>query len=604
MFQAKSASYTTSLDTDLPLDYMWSLVADTNRLGQIANLPAFERIIPERSLRTLIHSHFFGVPISWHEYPYEWIEQQFYVAERSFIWPVPVKLIQMGLRLEPLSETRTRLHVWLNLQTNGLGKHAALWFCRLWLLPRIRKAYQELVQYDPNALTPPPLLRRPTVNNKRLMRAAEQLRNEFRVDPHLVAHFLAYLNNADDASVSTIQPFALADAWRASRLDVLRMLLYATRVGMVELKWDVVCPSCRGTAIRANTLAYLGNDAHCAACDLHYDINLDEVVEIRFNVHPELRRAKYAPYCIGGPNLAQHVIAQLWVAANSSKEFTVNLKAGDYSVRPFTSQEHTHLQVATGSGAKTCDITFLAKDIIIDQTELKAGEVQFTWHNQTDQNMLVVLEQEQWQRQSASAALVTALSEFRQLFTSEVLAPGIGVAVNNLTFLFSDLKDSTMLYDMIGDAPAYTRVRDHFEIMNEILARRQGALVKTIGDAIMAVFADAEHAMQACLDIQREFTIGRLAKGEPALKIKLGLHRGPCIAVNANEILDYFGSTVNIAARVQNAAIGGDIVITPEILSAPGVRDLLEQENIDCETFERELKGFSQLFTLHRIWVK
>jgi len=73
--------------------------------------------------------------------------------------------------------------------------------------------------------------------------------------------------------------------------------------------------------------------------------------------------------------------------------------------------------------------------------------------------------------------------------------------------------------------------------------------------------------------------------------------------VNANELLDYFGSTVNIAARVQNESIGGDIVVTPEILGDPGVRRILERESPQIETFERELKGFTQAFTLSRLWV-
>jgi class 3 adenylate cyclase len=119
----------------------------------------------------------------------------------------------------------------------------------------------------------------------------------------------------------------------------------------------------------------------------------------------------------------------------------------------------------------------------------------------------------------------------------------------------------------------------------------------------MAVFPMVQDAMQASLEIQREFTAGEIARGNPALKVKLGLHRGPCIAVNANDLLDYFGSTVNIAARVQNASVGGDIVVTPEVLHDPEVARVLEQADPSIEMFERELKGFSQSFTLYRLWV-
>ena len=119
----------------------------------------------------------------------------------------------------------------------------------------------------------------------------------------------------------------------------------------------------------------------------------------------------------------------------------------------------------------------------------------------------------------------------------------------------------------------------------------------------MAVFPSAEDAIEAGIAIQREFTEGQIARGDPPLRVKLGLHRGPCIAVNANELLDYFGSTVNIAARVQNESVGGDIVVTPEILSDPGVRQVLARERPAIETFQRSLKGFAQTFELSRVRV-
>src|SRR5262245_65548364 len=137
--------------------------------------------------------------------------------------------------------------------------------------------------------------------------------------------------------------------------------------------------------------------------------------------------------------------------------------------------------------------------------------------------------------------------------------------------------------------------------MSVIIGRCRGALVKTIGDAVMAVFPSSEDAIEASLEIQHEFTEGAIAQGDPALHVKIGLHRGPCIAVNANDLLDYFGSTVNIAARVQSESVGGDIVMTNEILGDPGVQQIFEREALEVESFERALKGVSHAFTLLRL---
>ena len=180
-----------------------------------------------------------------------------------------------------------------------------------------------------------------------------------------------------------------------------------------------------------------------------------------------------------------------------------------------------------------------------------------------------------------------------------MLAPGIGVAIRNLTFLFSDLKGSTMLYDTIGDSPAYARVRDHFDVMKAIIARWRGALVKTIGDAVMAVFPSAEGAVEASLAIQREFTAGQIARGDPALHVKLGLHRGPCIAVNANDLLDYFGSTVNIAARVQSLADADDIFVSEDVFEADGVQAELDRLIIEPQV--AKLRGIHEEVRVFRI---
>ncbi len=159
------------------------------------------------------------------------------------------------------------------------------------------------------------------------------------------------------------------------------------------------------------------------------------------------------------------------------------------------------------------------------------------------------------------------------------------------------------MYEQIGDTPACARVRDHFAVMSAIIGKHNGSLVKTIGDAVMAVFASTRSAVAAALEIQREFTLGEIARGNPALRIKLGMHTGPCIAVNANNLLDYFGSTVNIAARVQNESIGGDIVLTDTLIDDPALRPLVEQEGVILESFERELRGLSQRFRLICVWV-
>ena len=213
--------------------------------------------------------------------------------------------------------------------------------------------------------------------------------------------------------------------------------------------------------------------------------------------------------------------------------------------------------------------------------------------------LLLIVEQAAWGTDGVSAALVTSLQEFRHLFAAQVLAPGVGVAVRSLTVLFSDLKDSTALYERVGDSAAYVRVRDHVAVLQAVIADHRGALVKTIGDAVMAVFSVSSDAVAAGLAIHTQIAAYNTDPNHDPLCVKLGLHCGPCIAINANGVLDYFGSTVNIAARVQGISAGDDLILTAAVAQDAGVAALLAAQPMD--SFSTTLKGLAQVFTLYRV---
>jgi class 3 adenylate cyclase len=157
------------------------------------------------------------------------------------------------------------------------------------------------------------------------------------------------------------------------------------------------------------------------------------------------------------------------------------------------------------------------------------------------------------------------------------------------------------LYRQIGDATAFGRVMNHFDVLKEVIAEEEGALVKTIGDAVMAVFREPACALKAMLRAQQ-----RLASppaGMEPLTLKAGIHVGPCIAVTLNERLDYFGSTVNLAARLEGHSTGGDVVISNAVYADPAVRELLSRpEGFVATRFEIPLKGFdNEKFELWRV---
>jgi class 3 adenylate cyclase len=196
------------------------------------------------------------------------------------------------------------------------------------------------------------------------------------------------------------------------------------------------------------------------------------------------------------------------------------------------------------------------------------------------------------------------MQAFRDLFADAVLRPGDQVEIRRIALMFTDIRGSSALYNRVGDARAYGWVREHYAVLTRAVRHHDGAVVKTIGDAVMAAFCNPADGLAAALEIRdriAEFDRGLAAEtgGTATIQVKIGLHCGPCIAVTLNDRLDYFGRTVNLAARLQGESRGGDIVLSDAMASEPAVRARLTELAAAAEN--AAVKGFSEMVALHRI---
>ena len=291
------------------------------------------------------------------------------------------------------------------------------------------------------------------------------------------------------------------------------------------------------------------------------------------------------------------MVAQQLLPARSERELTIALEAGNYRFRAL---ELPGEQPVTVSNAGSNSAVTISNEGW-PREELTLGtRPTLNIKNETDAEQLLILERLAWGDQAATAAEVTALQIFRDLFSSEALRPGEQISVGTLTILFTDLRNSTKLYREIGDATAFGRVMNHFDVLRKVIAEADGALVKTIGDAVMAVFRRPVAALQAMLSAQE--LLAAPPAGVAPLTLKAGVHSGPCIAVTLNDRLDYFGSTVNMAARLECLSTGNDVIISRALYEDPEVRALMAEENLEATPFDVLLKGFEEeRFELWRV---
>src|SRR6185312_4346645 len=218
------------------------------------------------------------------------------------------------------------------------------------------------------------------------------------------------------------------------------------------------------------------------------------------------------------------------------------------------------------------------------------GQIPFT--NEADFELAALIEDRRWASEALTAPEVLSLQAFRDLFAEATLRPGDEAAVGQVTLLFSDLRGSTALYERVGDAVAFNIVRDHFAFLATIVRDHNGAVVKTIGDAVMASFGDPADAVKAGMAMQARIAGFNHERGAGELVLKIGIHVGASVMVSLNERLDYFGSTVNMAARLQGQSEGGDIVLSRAVADDPAVKPLLADVPAHLESVT--LKGFAE----------
>lgn len=181
---------------------------------------------------------------------------------------------------------------------------------------------------------------------------------------------------------------------------------------------------------------------------------------------------------------------------------------------------------------------------------------------------------------------------FRELFGEQVLSTQESLAVETATFLFTDIKGSTQMYSDLGDAKSYDVVREHFKILFAAIARNNGIVVKTIGDAVMGSFLKPLDAFNAALEAHREFASRELSLAGH-LKIKMGIHSGSAIVVNLNNAVDYFGNSVNLAARVQGSVKNHEVSFTKRVLDDGAVYAFLKSKRARLRHKAEHFKGIN-----------
>ncbi|MGQ0676795.1 MAG: adenylate/guanylate cyclase domain-containing protein [Rhodospirillales bacterium] len=562
---------------DAPPPPVWTAMADTARFNEAAGLPKHaivETPRPDGSVEYVAKARKGPFALEWREHPVNWVHEKWFEHRRSFL-KGPIKTLCATLRLSPDGKGTRGDYAVEATAANPLG---AL-ILATGFFPAIGKTFGKLAREadefakghraQPFEAPPPALAPGAAERAAAIAAAIEKTPHGHGLAKRLADHVMA----APEVDLWTIRPLELARRWNVPQRDAIELCLQAVRSGLLELRWDILCPRCRVAKSQSGGLDALPKGAHCGTCNIDYDRDFSRNVEASFHPAPSLRPIAGGEYCLFGPMSTPHIKVHVTVPAGASRAIGAGLPFGRYRLRTLEPGPKANLRWKQGG--------FPA--VVVDESGVHAGAPSapgtIDLINRTGRERTFIVEDRAWVRDALTADRVTTLQAFRDLFSDEALRPGDDVAVGSVTLMFTDLRGSTALYREMGDAGAFHLVRAHFAFLAETVRAHDGAIVKTIGDAVMAAFAKPADAVAAALAVQRkvaDFNREHAKRGAgEGIVIKLGAHCGACICVTLNGRIDYFGGTVNMAARLQGQSRGGDIVLSQDVAADPEAMKLV-----------------------------
>ncbi len=580
-------------------EQLWPFISNTDRINHAIGLPAVTyttRQDPIHGTQRFAETKVLGMQIRWQEHPYEWIEGRRFSVLREFThgpfyWFVNV------VELQPLAGGGTRVVQTLTVAPrNWLGKQVA----RLQLGKKSKtgfgRAYRQIDSFIAQSASAradrDPYLARTELRpgqRQKLRERLDQLRTK-NLDPTVIDALGQFLEHASDLEVARIRPLAIATRFQLDADQVVNACLEGTRLGVFNLLWDIMCPSCRIPADIQETLSAIKDHGYCEACNLKYSVDLGESVELIFRIHPELREVTTATYCIGGPAWSRHVVAQVRVAAGERFACELSLPEGGYRVRGPQLPFAIELRVGYATGLSRIELS-LARPPAELRKLLSVGTQVLHLCNDSNFDQQIRIERTAASHDALSAAKASTIALFRELFPTELLSADQMVSVAHITLMRIKLHGAQQLYEALGDGPAFSIIRVELDRAMSCVRDHAGAVVKTVGEGLLASFADPIDAIRAGMEINRIAAnsvddVTPSAEGGQ-LTTSAAIHAGTAMVATMDERLDYFGKTLQIVEKMIAASEPGTIYASAEVTNAVEIQQLIREYRLSVEVVQQ-----------------
>lgn len=450
-----------------------------------------------------------------------------------------------------------------------------------------------------------------------------------------VKEFFNKLENESIDDLIRINPIFISNKFQMNEKEVTNIFIEASRAGIFDLSWSLICPTCGAILIQNESINELNRDSHyCTICELDVPVRLDDYVEVVFKFTPGIISSKvdlsqyqhenfssfFSRSFVRSKSLENYSKNNLldftFISAGEIRKFkTTVVKGSLYRLIGININKTYYIKASSSTNKKIPIIDITDNGFPEGELNIYPGELEIEVKNcsseavglsfvKTEPELLsnILKNDPPYFKPFLSGKVLLNNNTFRQLYKIEELSANLKLNLRSLTLLFTDLKGSTEMYDKIGDIAAYNLIQQHFQVLENIVDKYNGAVIKTMGDAIMAAFSTPEDGLLASIDMLTDIKSVNI-KDINSLCLKIGLHEGHALVINRDNKLDYFGQNVNIAARIQGIAGPDELFISQRVFDFKSIKKALYDRKKSIKIYKREtrLKGVGETQTVYKV---
>lgn len=536
--------YCFSFKVKASIDRIFAVISDTSTINKHLNIPP--RFTSEVNGELVIDTNYFGIKTQWVEKPWHWEFGKYIHVERFF--NSGLLLYESAVfRIIP-SENDNQHEV--QFYYRGNFKNTLFRFLYKLIFPSFGKKMSEVIIKLCETETIEHTKNNINLHNLILDKLKDtEIKNDHK-------EFIARLfSQFDDDELYKIQIPFFAEKYNFNQDELLSSFLEATQLGLLDLNWDVICPHCKGKRSRSNMLSELLVEDECKPCKLKFKVDSLNKIDVSFSLNPKYREVPEISFCAAEPAKKPHILFNDILEPQNNITIRKKLPKKHYRIRSIGKDYENILEVDDPQN------TLVEVEINENKVHQIADNSEINIHNNTKEKVNIIFESLEEPKYALNPLSVFNNPTFKSLFKDQKIRSGVQLKLPEQIILFSDVVDSTKFYQSAGDAEAFKQINAHFKIMDDVIRKHDGIIIKTIGDAIMATFKNIQSATLAAKEAIRAIEQDEVCH----LKLRFSLHKGPVVAVNHNTGIDYFGNTVNLSAKLQAISNANEISISEKV---------------------------------------